>query len=150
MRHVLVAALALWTAGCGKSDKGSSGWTPFELADIGVVVNAPSNAEKNPLGHGLLATEGNSDCSASIHLVVNQSQAYENVLSNVEVIGGAVKDLEKEKTDNDNWVVEFVGERKSGFQRSRRLGDKVVQCGGFGPPDSVACIKKVCASLKLL
>jgi hypothetical protein len=147
-RAVLAATLALWTAGCSKGDTDT--WKPFEYTAIGVVVDAPGNARESALGGGISASEGDTDCSASIRLVTDQPLAYENLLDNVDSIGGAIKDIKKEKTDANHWSVEFVGERKSGFQRSQRLGDKVVQCGGFGSPDAVACMKKVCASLKPL
>ena len=148
---VLAAALVSWTAGCSKGDRGADNtWKPFEYTAIGVVVDAPGNARESALGGGISASEGDTDCSASIRVVTDQPLAYENLLDNVEAIGGAIKALEKEKTDADDWTVDFVGDRKSGFQRSQRLGDKVVQCGGFGSSDAVACMKKVCASLKPL
>jgi hypothetical protein len=155
MRAVLVAALALSMAGCSKDDKRGGGagepaaWKPFALTELGVVVDAPGNAKEHVLGRGITASEGSSDCSVNIHLVVDQALAYENLLDSVGSIGGTITDLEKEKTDAKNWVVAFVGDRKSGFQRSQQLGDKVVQCGGFGKPEAVACVKKICGSLRL-
>jgi hypothetical protein len=174
IRTTLIVALAVWTAGCGKKDKdgenkgeedkgappaeakGGGGdedpnaWKPFTLEDVGVVVDAPGNAKKSGMGSGISASEGNTYCNVSIGLVDDKSQTYENLLTNAENIGGAISEMKKEKTDDNNWVVDFVGAKKSGFRHRQQLGDKVVQCGGFGKPDTVACVKKVCASLKPL
>ncbi len=176
-RFVLAALLTLSVAGCGKDkdkDKGGGGqdeaagtqaakgggaaadpkaWKPFKMEDLGVVVDAPGDAKKSALG-GISATSEGWYCNVDLHAVGEKPQTYENFLHNIENgnIGGAIKEMrKKEKTDDNTFIIDFIGERKSGYYHRQKIGDKVIQCGGNGEKESsYNCIKKVCESLKAI
>jgi hypothetical protein len=166
---VVGAALAF---GCGKKDdkkneggeapkagapagdkapaaKSASEWADIELPDLGLIANAPGDAKVSKMG-GLTAM--NYACQAMINEKGDMSPSYDNQLGNVEKgnAGGPVKEMKrKEKTDDDNWVIEYSTDKKWGYFSSRKIGDKVYSCSRVSSKEEGhACVVKVCESLK--
>jgi hypothetical protein len=133
--------------GADKADPGV--WKDIELPELGLIANAPGDATLSRLG-GISAL--NHKCTAMIKEKGNMTPPYDTVVKRAEGTnhGGFKEMVQNEKTDDDNYVVEWTtNSGKFGFNSSRKLGDKVFTCNRISrDKDGHDCVVKVCASLK--
>ncbi len=154
---------------CGKKDDGGSGggastgadkpasgddkggdpnaWKDLSLDKLGLVAHVPGNAKVGAFG-------GISSADYKCRLdVFDKGDTFDNWVANIEKgnKGGALKDMvKKDKTDDDNWVIQWTTDKKFGYVASKKIGDKVYQCVNFqaDSQEKIDCTIKMCDSLK--
>ena len=123
-------------------------WKELKVDKVGVTVTAPGDATLSALG-GVSAMGGK--CQADMN-TGGMKVTFENRIQNIEAghIGGALKEFQrKDKTGDDDWVIEFTTEKKFGYMSSRTVGGQAVSCGRVAASaEARECVKKICESMK--
>ncbi len=138
------------TAAMGAEEEGGAkAWKDIELPELGLIANAPGDSTLSKLG-GISGL--NYKCQAMIKEKGNMTPSYDSVLKNAQGsnAGGFKEMIQNEKTDDDNFVIEWTTNGdKFGYASRRTIGEKIISCNRVSSDkDGHECVMKVCASLK--
>lgn len=91
-------------------------------------------------------------CQAMIFEKNDMSPSYDNEFKNAKgpSAGGFKEMIQNEKTDDDNFMIEWTTNSGSfGFKSRKTVGDKVFSCSRVSrDEEGHKCVMKICASLK--
>jgi len=134
--------------GDSDSDGDPKAWKDLERPKLGLVAHVPGNAKVGAFG-GI----SSADYKCRLDVFEKATTTFDNWVTNIEKgnKGGPLKDMvKKDKTDDDNWVIQWTTDKKFGYVASKKIGDKVFQCVNFQATsqDKIDCTIKMCDSLK--
>jgi len=138
--------------GKAKAAKGDPNvWMDLELPKLGLIANVPGNAKVSAMG-GISTADWS--CGLSIYEKAASSPTYDNMVMNIEKgnKGGALKEMVKnEKTDEDNWMLQWTTEPgKFAFASNKKIGERVYTFADFQitKQEKLDCSLKILAGLK--